>query len=162
MPTLWRNGILLGRILETSVLVEGSINGMLEPTSAFTNIEPMTQSRFMGFPNGPTVQHISQRVALGKADLEKPIEPIEIPQEWLEDDVNPHNLPPMSPEEAAGVPTDQLIEIRSDDGTVLDFDMISLICFEIPDEQLAEMREAFGSTDNRKEGWLVHAFSVPQ
>ena len=76
------------------------------------------------------------------------------------DDVSPDELPPGAADDfPPGAPADQLLEIRSDDGAVLDFSYINLNCIVAPDKYREKMQQDLGLSRNSKEMWWLTASS---
>jgi hypothetical protein len=161
MPSLWRNNVLLGRIVAFPSSGDGRIFGLLDPTPEIAGVEPMMQYRAPELPNAPTYQHITTRLEMKLGDFEdasgrrKPLRPIQIPPGALD---YPEEMPDFKPEDfPPGVPADQLLEIRSDDGTVLSFGSITLSCATLPDKYRENMRQEMGLRGDGNETWTLMA-----
>jgi hypothetical protein len=154
--TLWRNGVLLGEIVDlpgrNTVTDPGTIAGLLKPTPAFTGIEPMMQNTVPVIPGHPTFQHIKERHTFGPAPTRS--RDSGVASRILLKEIG---LPGAEP--TPGVAADKLLEIRDGDGAVVDFGLISLDCYVIPeDAPIAEIEKHWGPTPETREHWLVHAY----
>jgi hypothetical protein len=148
MPSLWRNGVLLGRIVDRPEK-RGSnsfqVYGQLKPTPAAADLQPMMQTRSPMLPHKPTFQVATEKEVFANTSTGNHARSV---VEIGEKDAQP----------AEGVPADQLLEIRADDGTVLDVDFVWLHCSIIPDEiPIAEIQRQLGTTDDTREAWWVAA-----
>ena len=93
--TLWRDGVLLGRMRIPFPTDDDSIFGMLEVEPAFTDIDEMMQSRLSLFPGSPIVQNLTKDAHPGPG---------------------PIALQPMTPELQRGTPPERVLELRDATG----------------------------------------------
>lgn len=160
--SLWRGGKLLGRIEPFAdgppfpdLQASGMILGVLQPTSAFAGTKPVSQSQDV-LGRGATQQPMETIEV--NTDPKPPIEPIGLPP-----DLPPDWKPPEGPEVEmqlppleGAVPYSETLEIRTDDGTIVDCWNIAIMHM-VPraDYSDYDWQREFGT---EREAWVVSAF----
>jgi hypothetical protein len=105
--TLWRNGVLLGRVrIPFSVSNSASaFCGMLEVEPAFADIEPLMQHTSPFMAGKPVLQSLMKDAHRGPG---------------------PVALKELTPEQARGLPADRILEVRDDTGTRIPIQFLSI------------------------------------
>lgn len=135
--SLWRDGRQLGDIvLALPASDPNDVAGVFAPTDAFSDLAPVMQVRLVGLPGYPVLQTpITHTRSSG-----------------------PVALQPMSEAQAAGVPTDQLFEVRDASGIALVHRMIALDRLPpVPEGHIDAVREACRAADVPYSQWYLHA-----
>lgn len=110
MHSLWRGGMEIGRITQPGDSGNGQGGmGMLEPNSAFAITRSMSQTQLSIIPGSPTIQEEIRDHVIGSEGLEE--------QPGPEPDPGSRNM---------NVPPDLVLELRAEDGTLIEADIIML------------------------------------
>jgi hypothetical protein len=146
MYSLWQAGKLLGHFGERwPVLHHGrrvGARGILEPTDAFTDIESVMQTRVPIFPGEPVFHTDLDPEFIG--DVPKVSKQARYPSEGA--------LKQLTPEEARGVSTDRIFEIRDQTGELVETRTIVLERYFVAPHAIPT---EWGPIEARPEYWLV-------
>ena len=113
--TLWRGGVLLGRVrVPFPTSSPGLLAGMLEIESAFSDVDEIMQS-WPPFPGSPVFASRKSEVRRGSGAVA---------------------LRELTPEDAAGIPPDRILEVRDQHGQPVVTDLIGIDL--LPDELMAQ------------------------
>ena len=138
--SLWRDNERLGDVVARFPNEPPhGVYGLFRPTSALADIGHLMQSRVALLPGSPVfLSRFTGKPNPGPVDLQL-----------------------LSPDEARGIPPDQQLVLRDDDGQPVDVDTISIDPLEVSPEpgELPDLCRACGFDER---AWLLGAFRHPR